>query len=224
MGTTTKELFARHVGSATARQLALGDLLGERPWALDIRSGLATFSDLIFPVQLLGTESEGDNSWLWAWANEASALPESILRSSLRLKTIGMERHLTMLTSPLLPLNDFSGHQIAMISTGLLGGGPYYRGPYEGGAVYFTLEGVTLPNVDGARISTVLMQVISSFEVDHRLATRSFLGDLGFRITESKSQLLAVDSSGTQIQTDFDSNDLLAGLEVSLSGARARSV
>jgi hypothetical protein len=72
---TFTDAFARHVASATARQLALGDVLEDRPWTVDIRAGTATFGELMFPIQLLGTEAEGDNSWLWAWANEGSSLP-----------------------------------------------------------------------------------------------------------------------------------------------------
>src|SRR5262245_46505624 len=117
---TFADLFARHVGSATARQLALGDVLGERSWAVDVRGGTATFDELTFPVQLLGTEAEGDNSWLWAWANEASSLPESILRSARQLRAIGHERGPEFLVTPGFSLDDMSGHQVAMVCTGLL--------------------------------------------------------------------------------------------------------
>ena len=132
--------FARLVGSATARQLALGELLGDRPWQVDLEKGTAAFSELVFPIQLLGTEAEGDNTWLWAWANEASSLPESILMSSRQLRALGTTRGPDLLATPSFPLERISGHQLAMVCTGLLETGPYYRGPYDGGALYFTIR------------------------------------------------------------------------------------
>jgi hypothetical protein len=132
---TFADAFARHVASATARQLALGDGLEDRPWAVEIRAGTAPFGELTFAIQLLGTEAEGDNSWLWAWANDGSSLPEPILLSSRRLRAIGETRGPKLLATPALSLMEWSGHQIAMVCTGLLGTASYYRGPYDGGAL-----------------------------------------------------------------------------------------
>jgi len=218
MLTAFAELFARHVGSATARQLALGDVLGERSWAVDIGQGTATFDELTFPIQVLGTEAEGDNSWLWAWANQASSLPESVVRSAHRLRAMGQDRGPEFLVSRGFSLNAISGRQVAMVCTGLLGSGPYYRGPYDGGALYFAIENITLPEVDGARLSTVLTQVISSFSVDHRVTSRSFLADLGYTVEETTSQIRGLKVSGPAVCVDFDATGRLSSLSVSLRG------
>jgi hypothetical protein len=209
------DIFARCAASATARQLGLGDLLGERSWAVDIGAGTATFDDLKYGIQLLGTEAESDNSWLWAWANEASGLPDLVLSGSRRLRAFGAERGLGMLAERTFSLGKLSGHQVAMVCSTLLGNVPYYRGPYDGGALYFTLEGVPLPPVDGPRIVTVLSQVITTFEIDHRLATQSFLSDLGFSITTSPTRLDAAAPSGTTVSIEFDPLGRLSKLDVS---------
>jgi hypothetical protein len=74
------DLFAQHVATAMARQVALADLIGERNWSVDLSAGHATFGDdLRFAIQLLGTESQGDGTWLWAWANAESNLPPALL-------------------------------------------------------------------------------------------------------------------------------------------------
>ena len=55
------------IGAAFARQLALAEHIGERDWQIDLTEGVATFGDdLRYQVQLLGTESHLDNTWLWA--------------------------------------------------------------------------------------------------------------------------------------------------------------
>ena len=70
--------------------MAFADYLGDRGWNLDTQTGIVTFGeDLQFNVQILGTHSEVDNSWLWAWANESSGLPESVIATSLEMKADG---------------------------------------------------------------------------------------------------------------------------------------
>jgi hypothetical protein len=64
------------------------------------------------------------------------------------------------LATPAFSLIEWSGHQIAMVCTGLLGAAPYYRGPYDGGALYFAVEGIQLPAVEGmGRISNLEVQL-----------------------------------------------------------------
>lgn len=217
MASTFADLFARHVGAATARQLALGDVLGKRSWAVDISKGTATFDELSFPIQLLGTEANGDKSWLWAWANEASSLPESLLKSANKLRAMGRDQGPEFLVTRGFSLDDMSGHQVAIVCTGLLGTGPYYRGPYDGGALYFTVENVALSDVDGPRISTVLTQVISSFSVDHRLATRNFLLDLGYTLDETSNQTRGLKTHGATVSVDFDAAGRISNLAVSIA-------
>jgi hypothetical protein len=209
------DIFVRCAASATARQLGLDDLLGERSWAVDIGAGTATFDELTYSIQLLGTEAERDHSWLWAWANEASGLPDLVLKGSRRLRAFGAEGGIGMFTTRTFSLGKLTGHQIAMVCSALLGDVPYYRGPYDGGALYFTLEGVHLPPINGARIGTVLSQVITTFELDHRVATQSFLSDLGYSVTASPTRLEASGPSGTAIRVDFDGLGRLTNLLLS---------
>jgi hypothetical protein len=213
------DIFVRCAGSATARQLGLSDVLGDRSWAVDIGAGTAMFDDLKYRIQLLGTEAERDHSWLWAWANEASGLPSFVLTGSQKLRAFGAARGLDILAQRAVSLGKLSGHQVAMVCSTLLGNVPYYRGPYDGGALYFTLEGVELPPVDGPRIVTVLSQVITTFDVDHRLAAQSFLSDLGYAITASPRRLDAVAPSGLTVRVDFEAHGRLSNLHVSHGGS-----
>jgi len=66
-------LFSVHAASVLERQLRLGTLIGDQhQWTFDMASGRLQFNEQhSFPVQLLGSESEESNTWLWAWANAA---------------------------------------------------------------------------------------------------------------------------------------------------------
>ena len=131
-----KELFSSHAGAVYAKQLAFADYLGERRWNLDTQTGIASFGDdLRFSVQVLGTHSESDNSWQWAWANEESDLPHEIVSTSLEMKGYGQLNSVPELSTGHFGL-EFDSEQLAMVCSGMTDC-CYYRGPYEGGSVYF---------------------------------------------------------------------------------------
>lgn len=210
-------LFCDHVAGALARQHALAELLGDRSWNLDLRDGVARFGDdLSFPVQLLGTESIEERSWLWAWANEASQLPPRLVEACIRVKERGEATGISVLAEPLVALDDdLSGHQVAMVAAALSGSLPYYRGPHDGGAVYFLLEGVR----DGVRgpypprrIATVLIEVVSQFWVDHRTMACRFLREQGFEFDPAARIWQARAADGRALDVSFDEQGRIDGI------------
>jgi hypothetical protein len=197
------ELFSRHVATAMARQLALADLIGERDWSVDLTAGTAAFGpDLRFPLQLLGSESHLDGTWLWAWANSASNLPADVLHLAGWLRAYGSSTGVAELTDATFPLSRADGHRLALLASGLTGR-PYYRGPYEGGALFFHLENVPAAEVTPERAVTVLSQTISAFPVDHRLAVVSFLEQQGWQVRDEDA-VTGRHGSGATLHVTFD--------------------
>jgi hypothetical protein len=210
------ELFAQHVATAYGRQLALADLIGERAWQLDLTEGAATFGDdLRYPIQLLGTESHLDGSWLWAWANADSNLPHQLLHLSEWLRSFGEQTGIAELTDPTFPLDRADGARLALIASGLTGR-CYYRGPYDGGAVFFHLEDLPaeiIAPVSPERAFLVLGQVIQAFPVDHRITLLSFLQQQGWSITDNSAALVVgLHPGGSEMRVDFDDQNRMARL------------
>ena len=201
------DLFAHHVATGMARQLALADLLGDRGWQLDLNTGTVTFgNDLRYPIQLLGTESHGDGTWLWAWANTGSNIDPSLLQLAGWLREHGRLEGVRELAEPSLRLDRVDGHRLALVSSGLTGR-PYYRGSYNGGAIFFHLE--NLPSrVQGAvppeKVFTVLGQVLQAFAVDHRTVVVSFLQQQGWRVDDGPAGVLGRHADGSQVRVTFD--------------------
>ncbi|GAA2675995.1 DUF6882 domain-containing protein [Actinoplanes palleronii] len=198
------DLLTQHVATAHARQLALADLIGARDWELDLSTGLVTFGeDLRFPVQLLGTESHTDGSWLWAWANPQSGLPRELVTLADGVRAFGAEHGIAELTEPSFPLDQADGHQLALITSGLTGR-CYYRGPYDGGAVFFHLEGVPEQPVGPERAFTVLGEVIQAYPVAHHAMTTAFLEQQGWRVESRDDLVIGLHPGGTEMRVDFD--------------------
>ncbi len=221
--TTFNDLFTKFVGGAFARQFVLADLVGDRGWDLDLSTGVVTFGDDIqLPIQLVGTESTGNASWMWAWANPDRERFADYVVASQRLCEFGQAHGIELLTAPRFGLGEVSPHALAMVAGGLLGGVPYYRGPYDGGAIYFLVplpESIAVAPLPIERISTVLAEVISQFELDHQLMTASFLREQGFEITQQGSAWEAKAPDGRSVRVEFNDRGLLAGISGTLRGA-----
>ncbi|MCA8997789.1 MAG: hypothetical protein KDA80_12410 [Planctomycetaceae bacterium] len=225
MSPELQNLFTKHVGQAFAKQIAFADVLGDRSWGVNISEGRVTFGDdLSFPMQLLGTEADGDSSWLWAWANEASNLPESLLTTCQQLRDIGERNGIPEFTTRSFSLDIVDGHTLAMIASGFHPDCCYYRGPYDGGALFFLVcdapNEVTNP-VHAERAITVLTEVISIFEVDHHLMAESFLQSQEFQLKICDSSLTATREQHS-ITVSFDSHGRISQIEGALNGSSSQ--
>lgn len=219
-----KAQFSKHAGGAFVKQLTFADYLGERGWGIDISQGIVNFGDdLSFPVQLIGTEVDGNNTWLWAWANEASDLPKKLLKSSLELKELGEQYNIPELVNRSYAREPVNGHMLAMFASGLNKDSCYYRGPYDGGALYFLVNNVPddiWAPVEAQRAITVITQVISLFDVEHNTLVESFLQSQGFIIEHSTNKIIATRSANA-IHCTFDEQGRIINIEGTLSNSAA---
>lgn len=222
-----EELLARHVGSAFSRQIALAELLGERSWALDIDAGRVRFGrDLDFPIQILGTESESDQSWRWAWADEASDLPAELRVTGEKLRSLGMRESIPELSRGWFPRSVADGHSLALLASGLEQNGCcYYRGDTADGALFFLVE-KALPTITAPlpqeRVLTVIEQLVEQFDLKHRMMLEGFLVDQGFGLRVQDDTLLAT-RQGSGLTLRFDPMGRLIELQGTLRPAQAPS-
>lgn len=211
--------LARHVGTAFARQIALADVLGERSWRLELSEGIAHFGDdLHFPVQLLGSAAEDSDTWLWAWANTASNLPEPLLIAANALRARGEREGPAELATASLPLDGDDGHSLALLAAAL-SARCYYRGPYRGGALFFLLDDVpaeVFAPCDDPRVLRLLGQLVAQFPLDNRVMTEGFLEDQGYALQREPGQTVALRGGG-RITLHFDALDRLAQVDGTLA-------
>jgi hypothetical protein len=164
---------------AGARQMAFIEFLDGRNWHLDLDTGFVKFGDdLSFPIQLLGSSSDISNTWLWAWANSMSNIPSERMEKVLLLKDYGRDHDIAEFNIPQIPIEGSEDHMLAMICSELLGGVPYYRGPYANGAVFFLVLDTPSMNtrIETVRIPRILITTFHAINVtNHRKAVLIFL-------------------------------------------------
>jgi hypothetical protein len=217
--TTFNELLSQHVGASFARQRAFADFLGDRSWGVDMRQGTCQFgNDLAYPIQLLGTEAEGDSTWLWAWANEASNLPTSLLTACTGLRELGEQEKISEFYQRSFSIDVADGHSIALIASGLDSKSCYYRGPYDGGALFFLVNGVPdeiLQPAATERMLTIISEVISQFIVPHRSMVLAFLASQGFIVDSTTHEVSGV-RGADKLTFAFDAQDRISQMDGSL--------
>jgi TPR repeat protein len=216
-----QRLLAEHVATSLGKQRALGELLGDHRWFLDVQRGTVDFGEnRVFPVQLLGTESTVSNTWLWAWANDLSEIPGHVLNASERLRELGREQAVDELTRPIFPLSPDGGHLLALVASGICQADGYYRGPYDSGAVYFLIfeTGLERRRRSAQDVAMTIQGVIMTFGVDHHAMAAAYLQQEGWAIIEeSPAGLRAVGNGGEELRLRFDGAGRLA--EIGTGGA-----
>ena len=173
------EVFSVCLGKMTAVQTAFGDqVVGDREWHIDFSRGAIAFGDREFPIQLIGSESDVSDSWLWGWQN-VNGLPEEELRLASRIRAMGERWGLEALTEASFALSDsFNGHNLSVVACGLSEGCCYYRCPHANGAVFVAISGApetVFAPVDACRFIGVAMRCVDQFDVDHRIFIEAFL-------------------------------------------------
>jgi len=213
-----QKLLSEHVGLSILKQQSLGALLGEHSWNLDLEKGNVDFGEgRVFPVQLIGTESEKEKTWLWAWANEKSNIPENLLSEVNKLRAFGDENQIEFLSKPEIVLDEISAHEFGMIASGFSDADAYYHGAFDGGAILFLVYETSLPKVPELQPQQVVLtiaSVLQNFEVEHRTMVSSFLRQIECEVEENESSIEGKLSGGVKLFVGFDDLSRIINIEI----------
>jgi hypothetical protein len=128
---------------------------------------------------------------------------------------LGQRDGIEELAEPELDLTVVDGHSLAMVASGVCRADAYYRGPYDEGAVFFTLQ---IHPLHGQQLTSpialinIMSTVISQFPVDHEIMARSFLSQQGITITENGKEIVAKSATGNDVIVSFDDLGRISGM------------
>ncbi len=211
---TFTDLFELNAGISFDKQVIFGELIGEKPWNLDMNTGKISFENLEFPIQIIGSLSFNDNSWLWGWANIQSGIPENLLIQSNKLKAIGEQKGISELIDSSFIVDNGFEHKIGMLACGLFNSKSYYCANYGQGTLVVTIDDEKIPNIDKEKIENILFnfpKLISGIELNHRKTFKNYLIDYGFELKISETKIEGL-KEGKVIVAEFDELDRLKSL------------
>jgi len=221
-----------HVFRVLENQKRMFDFLGEYDWAFDMNRGLLTFSKQrkrgltsLFKknanaevlaecsVQILGTHSNVDKTWLWAWANTASEIPQQLTRGIEQVRQEGLQQDIPQFTRETLPLpQDIFGDMLAIICTGYLGLFTYMACPYPDGAMFVSIEKFPQVEAQPRNAMTVIQTIqagITALSFPHRDAVHAYLGN---PTVDGDSDHLTYHIGDEQIEIRFDNEGRIADM------------
>jgi hypothetical protein len=207
---TEGELLERFGGIALDRQLNFGEIIGTDGWNVDmVKEEISFGPSFAFPMQALGTISHSSQTWLWAWANTKSGLSESVIKQSLQLKKYGEDNGIELLKNSTFDFTKEDLHLIGIIASGMFNSSAYYIADYGQGAMVVTVKS---DMVDEAfnnnpllhlRTLTVIPQLLSRFDMNHKLAVINYLQAKGYSVNEGQNKIVGTKGSDS-ITAEFD--------------------
>lgn len=200
-------LIEQYGGFALEKQNNLGNLIGQLPWNANLDDGEIRFGDnLFFPIQILGTFSHSSQTWLWAWANSQSNIPQDLLQQALTLKQYGENHGVDLLSNGTFDASETDLHFIGLIASGMFNSSGYYLADYGEGILCVTIASAEIDrtfNNDHLEIMTIFPQLISLYEMNHKSALSNYLQQKGYQIQESENQLTGTKGNKI-IRAEFD--------------------
>jgi len=103
-------------------------------WHYDLDRGTLSFLQdglprVVASIQVVGTTSEKEGTWLWSWANES--IPASVTGVIRTVREFGEKEGVSQLTASSSPLEEHVGWEMTAIAAKVLGAKGGYRCPDE---------------------------------------------------------------------------------------------
>jgi len=187
-----EEIIEQNAGLSFEKQMIFGDVIGSNAWELDMGKGKIIFGSLEFPIQIIGSLSFNNNSWMWGWANTQSGMPENLLIQSNELKAIGEKKSIKELTDGHFNVEEGFEHKIGMMACGLFNSKSYYCANYGQGTLVVTIDDNKIPEIDKNRLEKVMTsfpQLISGTELNHKNSFINYLIDREFQLSISENKI-----------------------------------
>ena len=196
----------------------LASLAGEHFLELDVDAGIARFNDrLNVPFQVLGTESENTFTWLWAWADEQTEMPEQLQRSARELRSWLDANGMSGLTRPSLDLEEADGLLLSVVATEVCKASAFLAEHYEGGALYLLLFSPEIdrqPGFDRQTLVRSLRDLLERYDLSSRGLLLSYVEGRGLPHALTGNTLNAQLESGERLVAEFDA----AGKIITVNG------
>lgn len=203
------ELLREHGLRALDKQVHLSDLFDEADWLLDQDAGTITFGgDVVCSAQVLGTQSDASRTWLWAWANPS--VPATVRRDAELVRSFGERQGISVMTDAEHRIDpSMSPEMLSLVASELTYADGYYRGPYDGGAVFvlvrFPAEAPRRAPGDVRRVVRTLGLALMVLAVGlNREAVEVYLASAGLEVLAEADEVTGLVADGPSVTVRFD--------------------
>ena len=215
-----RDALSVYAGMAWDRQIDFAEHVGDRPWSADTQQGVIAFGDdLRFRMQVLGSYAFESGSWQWIWANTQAEVAPGFTEVARQLLGFGNAQKLALFTQPRSIIREEDLHVIGLIAAGADESAGYYLGNYGDGIMLALVDpghGLPVPaDTKPERVMTVVPQLLSQFELNHRTLLRHYMQAKGFTVKDAGSQI-GGERGAQQVNATLDGEGRITAINGSL--------
>ncbi|ADV50490.1 hypothetical protein Celal_3219 [Cellulophaga algicola DSM 14237] len=190
-----QELYNQSFVISNEKQEIFSEMVADLGWSCDMLEGKLTFGeDKVFDIQILGTYAENEKSWLWAWANNQSGIPEKFLQTALGIKAIGEAYQIEELITPKKELDADPGAYFSTIASAMLKESCYVPLSFKGLTVYVTVsskEADSKAKTAPALICAHFSKVAANYKFPHKYSLYFYLKAKGYDVEFTGNNIIA---------------------------------
>jgi hypothetical protein len=220
--------FNQHVLASTLKQAGFMERYGPLEWDYASKTGKLTFGRrTVLQSEILGTYSKDSGTWLWAWANRYSPLPDERTRISRGLRQFGSDKKIAELTAGEFPVTqEMNPHLLGLLAIGLANLPCYFLANHEHGAMLMAIttpDCNPLPTLDNLQTINHISNVIGQIPVtSHRDAVIGFCAALKWKGEDHGSSLVIRNPTQREaIELTIDAQQRITGLTTRVVEAKS---
>ncbi|WP_075602433.1 DUF6882 domain-containing protein [Saccharicrinis aurantiacus] len=189
------DLFNLHAAKSYEKQNHCAEITGDKKWDFNLMDGILRFGDALeVPIQILGTYSPKQKTWLWGWGNTQSGIPDALLATAKQIREIGINNNIEEFTVPKIAFKNDPGHYYAMIASGVINASAYFPVDFNGITIYVLTNSELMTKKDKTPTPILISTftgLIASMNVSHKACLTAYLNQNGFAVEPAGNNLIA---------------------------------
>ena len=207
------QVFSATLGKMAAVQGRFADIVGNLDWNVDFDRCEIAFGDQIYKIQVIGSESNVSDTWLWGFANQSGLSPEATAFSHEILRA-GREWGLQAFSKPGFELDEMlNGHNLSIAACGAVGENLCYYGcRHDKGCAFVAITDapdLLFEPLSAHEFVKISSGCIQNHDVDHKIFIKSFLEFNGVKFDENVEKGGFFKKAKDEIVAKFDKELLI---------------
>ena len=215
-----KNIFSICIGKSYLLQSRFIDYIGKyNHWDTDVKEGILKLDEKKFNVEYIGTTRTSDNYW---YSSELeNVIPDKYVNIKINTRKIMQSLGLQEFTEGKIQLNgDINGYNLSMIYIAFAPENVTYFCGSGDTSIYMFVKQLPeniFQKISSVEFSTLVMQIISTFNVNHKLMVKALLCENEIEYNDDNNSIIAKFSENSILTIGFDNNGLIKSISGNLN-------
>ena len=212
-------VFSICIGKTFLYQKRFIDYIGNYSrWYTDVTQGILKIDDRIFNVEYIGTTSTSDNYWYSSELENAIAdeYVDIMINTRKTIETINLKE---LAEGKIVLENNINGYNLSMIYIAFAPNNVAYFCGSGDTSIYMFVKDLPesiFQKITPVEFPTTIMEIVSTFEVEHRLMLKALLIENEITYQEDQNNIIANFNENSSFTIKFE-NDVITNISGNIS-------